>query len=555
MKKNDLYGNQEIEKILKEKMNALSSSVDCFDKISARAFPEKNPDFSDCELTVTDLENVTGKRRHFPILKWVSAAAAVVICVGVLPKTALMNNLRNSIVKKSDKKSYSEIVCEIKKETADDDYMMYDIPLDYYSKNDVLITPAFSCPFENSGDENTRVRIFIRVCGGVFTNQLYAVEYSGEYAENNFIAVAESNAKFTEEELKELESSSYMMNLINYDCVEDAMYAFDTDSEGNLIDKNGNIVSAASFGVVSYFKDDENRINSVTSSILYYHIGIDENVSEYFYDINAAYIDGTEIKKFDIPENSWKESVYSNGVSAFPDEDENNGGFTRTQLFLSEEEKYNSGSIELYYMNPAVGYQVNAESETDEKTTEIITVYLTDDEATDVYDEIASVAGPYNLLLRNNMAVYIPYERISNSNNNVLAMQSSINNEIINFVSIDEIDDENGGYQWKTVTQNYEETLYSVKENIEALQKNVIDSENKIKSEMLTTEETDKLENSIDKQNRQIEILENYQKALEAQIEAEAALEEENRRQNAEEDMRKLMEEAQSSTAYAAAYE
>lgn len=45
MKKNDLYGNQEIEKILKEKMNELSSSVDCFDKISARAFPEKDPDF------------------------------------------------------------------------------------------------------------------------------------------------------------------------------------------------------------------------------------------------------------------------------------------------------------------------------------------------------------------------------------------------------------------------------------------------------------------------------------------------------------------------------
>lgn len=540
MKKNDLYGNQEIEKMLKEKMNALSSSVDCFDKISARAFPEKNPDFSDCELTVTDLENVTGKRRHFPILKWASAAAALVVCIGVLPKMAMMNNLRNSLVKKSDKKCYNEIVCEIKKETADGDFMIYDIPLDYYSKNDVLVTPAFNCPFENSGNENTRVRIFIRVCGGVFTNQVYAVEYSGEYAENNFIAVAESNAEFTDKEIKELELSSYIMDLANYECVDDAQYAFDTDPDGNLTDKNGNIVSAASFGVVSYFKDDENRINSVTSNILYYHIGIDENVSEYFYDINASYIDGTEIKKFDIPENPWKESVYSNGVSAFPDEDENDGGFTRKQLFLSDEEKYNSGSTELYYVNPAIGYMVNDESETDEKTTEIITVYLTDDESPDEYDEqnkIASVARPYDLLLRNGMAVYIPYGKILKSDNKALAMQSSINNENINFVYIDEIEDLNGEYQHKSMKRNYEETLYSIKESTEILRQEVEDNEEKIKSEKLAIEETEKLENSIEKQNQQIEILENYQNVLEAALEESKV--------QKEEDMQKMMEALQ----------
>ena len=36
--------NQEFEKLIKDKMNELSSSVDCFNKISEKAFPEKNQD-------------------------------------------------------------------------------------------------------------------------------------------------------------------------------------------------------------------------------------------------------------------------------------------------------------------------------------------------------------------------------------------------------------------------------------------------------------------------------------------------------------------------------
>ena len=68
-KKNDIVGEQEFEKHLKEKMNELSSSVKCFDKISSRAFPEKDSDFSDSECTVIDLENVTGRHRAAPFQK------------------------------------------------------------------------------------------------------------------------------------------------------------------------------------------------------------------------------------------------------------------------------------------------------------------------------------------------------------------------------------------------------------------------------------------------------------------------------------------------------
>ncbi len=59
--KNEKTENREIENILKSKMNELSESVDCFDKISARVFPEKNQDFSESGFTISDLENKIGR--------------------------------------------------------------------------------------------------------------------------------------------------------------------------------------------------------------------------------------------------------------------------------------------------------------------------------------------------------------------------------------------------------------------------------------------------------------------------------------------------------------
>ncbi len=548
MKKNDLYGNQEIEKILKEKMNELSSSVDCFDKISARAFPEKNPDFFDCELTVTDLENVTGKRRPVPVLKWVSAAAAIVICVGVLPKTALMNNLRNSLVKKSDKRSYGEIICEINKETADNDYMIYDVPLDYYSKNDVLVTPFFRCPFENKVDANERVRIFVKTCGGFHTNQVYAVEYSGEYDEANFKAAAESKAKFTEEETKQLESSDIIS--FNYNCVADAQYAFDTDEEGNLTDKNGKTISAASFSTITYFKNDENQINPITSDILYYHLGTTENAPEYFYDIRSSYIDGIEIKNMDIPENLWESSVYSNGVSAFPsekDNDENDGGFTKTKLFLDYDERYGIGESTLYYMNPPESFAAD-ETAADEKITETITASLENIYQAEVVskDEIACIAAPYNELVRNTMAVYIPYNRITNNDYSALTLESSINEGNRNYIYLS-----SNGNSLKTVDMNYEEREYELQLNSENLEQLVLSIEDKIESGGMSESELEKLNIEMENLNQQIAALQNYQIALEAQRNMEEA----EKMRKVEEDMQAQKDALQRLTTDAVEYD
>ena len=116
MKDNNIKGDQEFEKKLRVKMNKLSSGVDCFDKISARAFPEKDSDFSESEYTVSDLENITGRRRAVPVLKWIAAAAAVIICIGILPHTTFVQNFMSNFRRSGDER-YLGLLTEIFEET------------------------------------------------------------------------------------------------------------------------------------------------------------------------------------------------------------------------------------------------------------------------------------------------------------------------------------------------------------------------------------------------------------------------------------------------------
>lgn len=296
MKKIDFNSNQDFEKLLKEKMNELSTSVDCFDKISARAFPEKDSDFSDCGLTVSDLENVTGRHRVFPVLKWVSAAAAIVLCIGIIPKTALINSLRNSM-ENCQKNEYNDIIKEIQKETKTGSYYICDFTLDEYISRDVLVTPLYSCPFEES-DDNMNVRIFVKTINGLRTNQIYAVEYHDVYSEDNIVAAAETGVKFSQKETAALEKD------INYFFTSDnepakAVATAFSNSDGTLGD-----VSAASFSDLSFYKSGK-KVSAVQTDVIYYRYN---DSDDYFYDIKTIDNTGSEIA---IPRDSWKKIAYS----------------------------------------------------------------------------------------------------------------------------------------------------------------------------------------------------------------------------------------------------
>ncbi len=390
MKKNDFNSNQEFEKLLKEKMNELSSSVDCFDKISARAFPERDSDFSDCGFIVSDLENVTGKRRIFPVFKWVSAAAAIVLCISIIPKTAIINSLRSSMNNKPNKCKFNAIISEIKKETASGDYHICDISLNDYISRDVLVTPLYTCPFEECGDD-LNVRLYIRTIGGIRTNQIYAVEYRGEYSEDNIVAVAESGVSFSKNEAASIEENvSYYFSSEDI-CSEAASSFFSYAGDVGLTDREGRSVSAASFTDISFYKS-ENSIAKIQTDVIYYR---DNNSNQYYYDIISTDYSGQEI---DIPENLWSSSICYNGVSAMPQS--NSGGMSKTEIFDIPD----NSQCELFFFTPVCSYPWNRD-----KTASPVGEYIAEQHNSyEMTGEILShIAYPEDTSFQRSMRIYL----------------------------------------------------------------------------------------------------------------------------------------------------
>ncbi len=327
--KNENFVNSDIENILKTKMNELSDSVDCFDRISARAFPQEEQVFSEEGYTVSGLENITGRSRRPRLLKWSAVAAAAVVCIAILPRTGFIRQIFTNLGIGSIKKNYSQLIAEINSELENGSYTVIDVPLDYYIENDVLVTPLFSCPFEDCGKEDANVKLFIKQIDGINTTQMYAALYTGTYSENNIIAAAESDFKFTEAETA---TTFYdMENSVSYS--EALGSLFETNDDGLLTDTDGNCVSLASFENTIITKD-ESGVKKLTSEIFYGH----NNDSKYFYDI-LPYNYENELPPRD---KMWKKSVYFNGNSAFPEE--SRSSFTQTELFNESSNTFQTDS-------------------------------------------------------------------------------------------------------------------------------------------------------------------------------------------------------------------
>ena len=345
MKDNRINGADELEKELRNRMSELSSNVDCFEKISARAFPETDQDFSDSELTVSDLENVTGRRRAVPVLKWVSIAAAAVVCIGVLPRTVFFQEFISNIGLDTNKK-YRDMISEIKKETELHDYKVFDMPLSEYIADDILISPLYGCPFEAEETDGINVRVFVREIEGVPTNQIYAVEYTGDYSESNFLAAAESKAKFTNKDIESIGDISTEVNDSN--AYRAACNAFTGDRYFLLIDKEGKRATAASFAYVHFFKDDD-AVKTLQTEVLY--CNYDEDCEKYYYDTLTRCYDKVSqaVIEYDIPEADklWKTSLNYDGSNAMPKE--SNSAFNRKDFFANTAEPENSTETLSWY--------------------------------------------------------------------------------------------------------------------------------------------------------------------------------------------------------------
>ena len=294
----DLEKDQEFEKMLKDKMEELSDSVDCFGKISERVFCEEDADYSDSEFVVTDLENVTGRRRFSPLIKIAAAGLAAVFAVSVIPRTAFFRNFMCNVSTTSNSTFATATASVLDNTTPDSgmEFHVYDVSLDEYISKDVMVTPLYSCPFEDIGRDNVRVRVFVRTYNDVATNQMYAVEYSGEYKQANFIAVADTGIEFTDEQLAEA-----------YEGIEQIK---DTAIEFDLY-KNSDTMSLTHYSIFS----SGDGIYPLSSSFIFYKNG-DDMLYETFHDI----IREGGYQPYDVSPSDvrWKKSVYSDGTSALP---------------------------------------------------------------------------------------------------------------------------------------------------------------------------------------------------------------------------------------------
>ena len=355
MKDNRINGDWEHEDELRDKMSELSSNLECFDKISARAFPEKDQDFSDSEFTVSDLENVTGRRRAVPVIKWVSIAAAAVVCIGVLPRTMFFQEFLSDLGTDTNKK-YRNIISELQTETESHDYKVYDLSLIDYIADDVLISPIYSCPFEAEETDGINVRVFIREIDGVPTNQIYAVEYAGDYSEANYLAAAESRAKFTEDDIDRLGDMRLEAN--DNEAYMAACNAFTGDKYCLLIDKDGKRATAASYSFVSYFKEDKD-VMAVNTQVLYcnyqdtdkvYRDIETEESEKYYYDVMMTCYDSKSDSyvEFELPEADklWNTSLNYDGSNAMPKE--NKSAFNKKDFFANTAECDNDKTLSWY---------------------------------------------------------------------------------------------------------------------------------------------------------------------------------------------------------------
>lgn len=405
MKQND-NKNSEFENMLRNKMDELASSVDCFDKISKKAFPDTNISFSENETTVSDLENVTGRKKHFRLLPAAALAVAFALCIFFLPKNErFMNFVYSNIANSSDSHKFKDLINEISDETDEYTYSYFDCSLDDYINHDLLITPLYNCPFEQKNRDNINVRIYVKMHGDIPTNQIYAVEYEGAYADGNYIAAADSKAKISKEELDALGDTNkffYSPDTASLDLIQKN---FSSDDEnGGFIDSSGTPTSIAGFNYKCIYKSDK-QIYWLSNEIIYYH-ETDETYDEYSYDINSYTNIYYDTKYITPPfvENSWNNILYYNGCSA--EATRNLSAFNRTQDFIS----INDDSDILCEVDCIMPFETQSESVIEADMSETI-IYTYDNNK--MSNNTSIIIPPVNPALKQNFRIYLPG---SNSN-------------------------------------------------------------------------------------------------------------------------------------------
>lgn len=311
------------EKNLSEKMSELSDNVNCFDKISKKAFPENNSITEDGYYSESGLENVTGRRR-FPLAPVLTVAFAIFF--GTL--LFMQGNVKEFFyqVKQNNGEYYNtfaDIKSELDYELENFTYIYYDLSFDEYQMNIGCINPLADCPLIKE-DEDTKVRVYTKIftvgSQKTETNQIYLVHYLGEYCDENIISITDSTAKFSNEDK---DNSTFFpqynitwQNVVNPSPYSDFYYP-PADDMQNMFEINYHFL---------YKEQESGKVYNLLSSGLFWFDESDTNQDIKHYDIVSIYnpntdsdalsfggqyetIDNSLYEFYDI-QNLWNETVY-----------------------------------------------------------------------------------------------------------------------------------------------------------------------------------------------------------------------------------------------------
>ncbi|MDE5946374.1 MAG: hypothetical protein K2G63_03560, partial [Oscillospiraceae bacterium] len=310
MKNFDSNFEKSFEKELSQKMNELSSNVNCFDKIAKKAFPSDDTVSEDGYYSESGLENITGKK-HFSFIPVLTTVFVLFLGSFLVIQGSFKEFFSNIKQHKEEYyNTFSDLKSELDYELKSFNYNFYDLDYDDYVMNISCINPLINKELIKQ-DENTKVRIYTKTFqinqNRTETNQIYIVHYINEYCDENIISITDTKAKFNSED----QYNAYPMpqKSITWDNVIcpnmfSSYYLAKRDEMDNNFQINYRFL---------YKEEESNKIYDLfTSGIFWFERNVNEDVKHY--DIVSVYTptdepDAEQYYNIDI-DDLWNDTVY-----------------------------------------------------------------------------------------------------------------------------------------------------------------------------------------------------------------------------------------------------
>lgn len=304
---------KDFEKNLVQKIDELSESIDCFEKIVKKAYQNENDCISeDGFYTESQLENVTGKRsfRFAPVFAVICA-----VCAGTFALT--QDNVKEFFYNLSSENqnysTYSDIKSELDSEIEKYTYSYIDYSFEEYQMNIGCTNPFAYCDNLSTNLENTNIRVYTKVFTvkreKIETNQIYLVHYKDKYTDENIISITDSVAKVNDDDRWEaINEGEENVFKVSWDVIYPKPYSSVIIPENPL----DNMTNPFEIGYRNIFKDGE-QIYDLYTSTLYWFDNSDTNNDKKHYAMMSCYRKNGEDIVIDTPENQWNETVFQYG--------------------------------------------------------------------------------------------------------------------------------------------------------------------------------------------------------------------------------------------------